>query len=82
MRADPDAAEPAPDLDEVPIDPDLSRRAAPAAWSAAASQAQAVLQIEHAGHTITLEDCETVGTGGDPYRSWLPARTAASAPSR
>ena len=31
-------------------------------------------------HSITLEDFGTVGTGGDPYRSWLPARTEASAP--
>ncbi len=79
---DPDAAEPAPDLDFAPIDPvELSRRApAPAVPSAAVSQAQAVLHAAHAGRTIVLEDFGTVGTGGDPYRSWLPARTGASAP--
>lgn len=46
----------------------------------AVSRAQAVLQAEHEGHTITLEDFGTVGAGGDAYRSWLPARTAVSAP--
>jgi hypothetical protein len=44
------------------------------------SRAQAVLHAEHAGNTIVLEDFGTVGTGGDPYRSWLPVRTEASAP--
>ena len=43
-------------------------------------QPQAVLQAEHAGHTITLEDFGTVGTAGDAYRSWLPLRTGSSAP--
>lgn len=49
LRADPDAG---PELGAAPIDPvELSRRAsAPDARSAAASQAQAVLQAEHAGH--------------------------------
>ena len=80
LRDGPDAAEPAPDLDFAPIDPvELSRRApAPAVPSAAVSQA--VLHAAHAGRTIVLEDFGTVGTGGDPYRSWLPARTGASAP--
>ena len=116
LRAGPDAAGPAPDLDAAPIDPaELSRRAsAPAAPPAEVSQAQAVLQAEHAGHAprpapaaplpahphracgvrrtcrmrgqsdrlprITLEDFGTVGAGGEAYRSWLPARTEASAP--
>ena len=74
LRTDPHAA--VPDLDAAPIDPaELSRRAfAPVARSAA------VLQAEHAGHTIVLEDFGTVGAGGDAYRSWLPARTGSSAP--
>ena len=82
LRADRDAAEPAPDLDAAPIDlAQLSRRAStPVARSAAALQPQAVLQAEHAGHTITLEDFGTVGAGGDAYRSWLPVRTGSSAP--
>lgn len=81
LRAGPDAAGAASDLDAVPIDPaELSRRASTPAASAEVSQAQAVLQAEHAGHTITLEDFGTVGAGGDAYRSWLPARTAVSAP--
>ena len=82
LRADRDAAEPAPDLDAAPIDlAELSRRAStPVARSAAALQPQAVLQAEHAGHTITLEDFGTVGAGGDAYRSWLPMRTGSSAP--
>ena len=43
-------------------------------------QPQAVLQAEHAGHTITLEDFGTVGADGGAYRSWLPLCTGSSAP--
>ncbi len=80
LRTDPHAA--VPDLDAAPIDPaELSRRAfAPVARSAAVLQPQAVLQAEHAGHTITLEDFGTVGADGGAYRSWLPMRTGSSAP--
>ena len=45
-----------------------------------ALQPQAVLQVEHAGPTMTLEDFGTVGANGDAYRSWLPFRNLSSAP--
>ena len=80
---DSNPAKPALDLDFAPIDPvELGRHVSEPAGRAPSveSQPQAMLRADHAGRTITLEDFGTVGAGGDPYRSWLPARTGASAP--
>ena len=77
MRDGPDAA----DIDGAPIDPvEISHRAAPAHPACGVCRTCRVRGQSDRLPRIILEDFGTVGAGGDTYRSWLPAWTAASAP--